>query len=231
MLDYKDDIYTYSGGDAQDCLEQIELNQNILKSNFTDDEVPGTNEDDEYVAVGFMRWGDETNKLLRMFHPDYDTSLFDSSKEDLLGIMFGGDAQRIWVYRNDTLDGWGISLKVTDVLIGIKSAVAGGIYETAGGIYGSWSISIDTHNHQVLKATSVGTSDEKMYDSNGDEMDVPWVDVGASPVGYTFEVEGAGVNGYSSQESWYTGKSETEQVGIDEYRPEAAVGTIQYIYI
>ena len=231
MLNYKDDIYVYTDGDVQDCLEQIELNQNIIKSNFADDEVPGTNELDEYVAVGFMRWGDEENKLLRIFHPDYDTSLFDSSKEELLGLMFGDENQKIYVYRNDTMNGWVIDSNVTDVLMGIESSAPDGTYEMAGGKYGSWVTSTQQHKHRVLIATAVGTSSEKMFDENGDEIDVPWVDVGASPVGYTFEVEGNEDNGYSSCWDWYTSTSESQQTGEDDYRPSAAVGTIQYIQL
>lgn len=217
MDDFTSNVYVFDE-DIITCLNQIENNLNSLKSSFS-----GTSSPTPDIATTnrMMFWGDETNYMLRFFHTNASTGA-----EDWPGIMFGDETYKIWVFRNDAMDGWVVSDTETDCLLSIEG---GSVYTTRGNIQGSWAIA-DSHNHQWFKSTSSG-NDEKLYDSDGNEVSMDWEVLSNADgllVSITYVLDTLyEVPCYQIDNDCYTSKDQGS--GTTEWRPEALVGTMQYI--
>jgi len=224
---YSDTIFSESH-EADDDLTKIENNFIVLKSGFSGDTFEDKSSN-QYDIEPFMRWSDTHNKVPRIVNPDYgQDSFFDSGTEEpFLGLMFGDKKQKIWVYRDDTIDGWVIDDTVEDIICGVVGDSVD-TYNTGGNIQGTWDLGYAAHSHCILTA-SVSTKSEKTFDSNGDEQDIPYVAANESAALGIPVIS----DGYEPQHSrefsrdLYTDMSSSNQTS--DWRPAAAVGTLQYI--
>ena len=206
-----DDIEFYSDsydndGNLADYLMKIEANCEALKScrcanNHTSSPVTGE------------LWGDYLNKILRV----YDGS-------DWQGLMHADESCIIWVYRNDTLDGWvqHTQVDLTDCLLAVQG---GSTYTTAGTIQGdAWSGGgINTEHNHSINSYSASPDTFKLYNMNSELSDTKRIQLytffGHNSVGpkATDTLEGL-TNAYTTK--WGTGSG---------WRPKAAIGTLQYL--
>jgi len=98
---WKDNPYGSTDIAAND-LEQFNLNFDALKTNFANGSSPG--------AVVGMQWYDTTNKVMKM----------DTSDYNWVGLMHGNSLSKVWMYRNDALNGWLIDGSVVDCVTALK---------------------------------------------------------------------------------------------------------------
>jgi len=222
---YYDDCYN-ENNEADSDLSKIENNFIALKSNFSGDTEP-TDSTSYFDVEPYMLWGDTNHYVLRMAHFDYGSSAFTSSDEPWLGLMFGDEDQKVWVYRDDAMDGWVVDSTVEDTVC----AVSGGdVYDSPGSVSGTWAVGYPIHNHCWFKKPGSPTGKETMFDADGNEQDVPYV---SSEDFAGIAVCASGETPWHSKSislDYYTDMSDSS-TETSEWRPAAAVGTLQYINI
>jgi hypothetical protein len=204
---------TYDGThNAATDLENMEDNFAALKSSFSGTASPGS-------AVTGQLHMDTDNHVLKM----YDTAW--------RGLMHGDTSQKIWVYRNDAMDGWMVDSSVSDRVLAFKG---GTTYTTGGAGAGSWTHGhADTfgdHNHQWYAYTSTSVT-AKSYDSAGAPQNISTAVLASGP---NYHIAGARNTGdYIILGSRYTAKSTSPGSVTDNtaWRPLASVGTLQYLDI
>lgn len=210
----------YAGGHAgKTDLQNIETNFAAVKSSFAGTSAPSN-------IVGGMPWHDSTARKVRNY----------ANTAWLISLL--GDAQqKMWVYRNNTCEGWLVSAEVSDRVLAVKGG--GTSYNVSGGAAaGTWTISgisiaahvhsMTAHVHKVYDETtgqfynSSGTLGQRL--SNGNDF-YGLASTGSHVVGgladdiYTDDAFVSAVN---------TGSTIPTASHNAAWRPAAAVGTLQY---
>ena len=180
-------------------LEAMEINFAALKTMFSGASSPSS-------PVAFMPWGDTTNKVLRMR---------DASNASWISIFHGTAAYKMWVYRNDAMDGYVIDSAVADKLVAFKG---GDTYTTGGAEAGTWTVNLD-HLHQWYKTNQPGGND-KVWDSDIAMVNLSYKNYSGVNI-HTYAFPGL------SLAPSYTDK----MVSAVQWRLAAAVGTLQYLDI
>lgn len=213
---FTDDTYA-SNHVGQTDLQNIENNFAALKSSFAGTSAPSN-------VVGGMPWHDSTARKIR----NYANSAW-------LASLMGDASQKMWVYRNDTCEGWTVDNSVFDVVLGIKGGSQA--YDVNGGnLAGSWTVGGLTHahthtanhNHQWYDIT-VGAG--RSYGSGG-SIDAIDGDTGRTGIRYNSDlVSGSSLNSnyYTADAAPTTSAASTNTVSsAATWRARAAVGTLQY---
>jgi hypothetical protein len=215
---FTDDCFNATHAALTD-LQYFEDNFAALKSNFSGTAAPAN-------ATAGQFWYDSTKMVMKMRN---------SSNDTWYGVMHGSTASKIWMYRNDALQGWAITTAVADCVIGLKAQTSGAAFYASGGTtVGTWTqpdhvlttaeIPAHTHDGGLITyryATAAGTTGATAI-------------AGASALPYsTF--------GASSYSTYVTLSSWAYQVSVaaeggstahshgSTWRPSAALGTLQYL--
>jgi len=107
---------------AQTDMGNIETNFATLKSNFSGSSAPSN-------PVPGQIYFDTTQKLLHFRN---------QADDDWLGLIPGDTDQKLWIYRNDTVDGMAVDSSVTDRVLAIKGG--SNAYNVNGGnTAGTWT--------------------------------------------------------------------------------------------
>lgn len=203
-----------------------ENNDLTLKSSHSGSSSPSN-------PVAGMLWFFTTNDILK---------LRNNTGTAWYGLMHGDASQKIWVYRNSAMNGWVVDSSITDKLLGVKG---GSTFVTGGTTAGTWSISgishshtvnshSHTHNHQWYNRQETN-DDDRSFDVNGSGKDF---DAGSkSGAGYHGIPDAWNFANYWIGSDFYTNNdSTTASPGTDSqgsgdgnWRPAAAVGTLQYL--
>lgn len=126
---YNENIYQKDHIISTD-MQNMENNFTTLKSMFSGTDAPANTE------VG-MPWYDTDNKIQKF--RNYNDSTW-------LCILPLDTIQKIWIYRNDVVNGMVVDTSVTDRVLGIKSAITPSSYNlTPGNSMASWLNMIHTH--------------------------------------------------------------------------------------
>jgi len=219
-------------------MKYFEKNFEDLKTEFSGASAPPN-------SVAFQNWGDTAQKVKRF--RSYNNS-------EWYGYWHGDSDQKIWMYKDDTIDGWAIDSTPSDVVISIK----GGDTYTAGGetgsAYGDWDgVSGLAHSHKafgayyvVYQTYSVGYM--VFFDSNGNwvndtgrewstltpsvwgEMLYSW---GPSTVAMAAPTSANNElwDGSGTKKARFSYTDDGNTTWPSTWRPKAAVGTIQYLEI
>lgn len=130
------------------------------------------------------------------------------------GLMHGDVNQKIYVYRNNALEGWVIDTAVADTVLAFKG---GSTYANGGALAGSWAISGLTaatgHTHSI-------SSDGAHSHTAGQTVSSGGLDFGDSRA-----VNSAGSHAHGG--STGAAGASTPVSSSAEWRPRAAVGTLQ----
>ncbi|WP_054031253.1 hypothetical protein [Desulfatitalea tepidiphila] len=154
-----------------------------------------------------------------------------------LGVLLGDANQKMWVYRNDTCEGWVIDPSVADVVLGIKGGAAA--YNVDGGnLAGSWTLSGLTHAHTHTNGAHVhqwydrASGADRTFNSagsataivGGGKQDIEIsVNTGDVSSGIDMDCFTSSVGGQT------TSAASTSAISSNgAWRPRAAVGTLQY---
>jgi len=115
---YTTDPYVGTGKTADAVMEDVNENFAALKSGFAGTSAPAS-------PVGGQTWHDSTARKVRNY-----------ANDEWLASLLGDASQKMWVYRNDTCEGWEVDSTLTDRVLAIK----GGSYGATGGApVGSWT--------------------------------------------------------------------------------------------
>jgi len=217
---FTDDVYS-SGHVAATDLQNIENNFAAIKSGFSGSASPSN-------PVAGMRWCDTTNLIPR---------LRDSSNAAWLAFLTGDASQKLWIYRNDSVEGWAVDATVTDVCLAVKGGSQA--YNVNGGnLAGSWTQpnhghTANSHNHKWYDSGGA-TSTDHTYNSGGGQIELPTTNKNASlsNVKYFTPSVATGISGTSNAfgDSWTNNETVTinGSAPASTYRPRAAIGTMQY---
>jgi hypothetical protein len=180
----------FAGGHVgQTDLQNMEDNFLSLKSLFSGLTAPSN-------LVAGMPWFDTTNAVLKMR---------DTANSYWLGLMHGQIAQKMWVYRNDVMDGWVLDGIAGDCVLGVKG---GTTYTTGAVIAGAWDNFIHSHDITISGTLTHSVSTTKFS---------PDPTFGSNAVtavsNHTISID-TSTNPAIPEAGW---------------RPSAAVGTIQYL--
>ena len=215
---WTDDSYA-AGHVGQTDLQNMENNFLALKSSFSGASAPAG----PVAGLQYMDTGSGTLKI------------YDAAGAAWLAQLMGDATQLMWVYRNDTCDGWVVDATVTDAGLAIKGGAQA--YNVNGGnIAGSWTqpdgtISIaqmPAHDH--TPGTGVGSAHTHTFSgafsrgTGGAKSDGGSVLKGGTFSTYTavsINTEGAHTHAVTSQ-----GTGAVHSHGTA-YRFRAAVGTMQ----
>lgn len=219
---YTEDVYASGHVGATD-LQNIENNFAVQKSSFSGASSPSN-------PVAGMQWFDTTNTALR---------LRDSGNAAWLAFLTGDSSQKLWIYRNDSVEGWAIDATVSDRVLAIKGGTQA--YNVNGGTNaGTWTIgggSVDedgAHNHVWYNAADPASAD-RTYSSGGTGIDLPLTTKNGSLSSdkvYISVDEGTGLYEVTNVLSSAHTSSEgihSHSLSFDgTHRSAAAVGTMQY---
>jgi len=139
---FTDDPYEQSYV-ADTSLVNYENNDLALKSMFSGAAAPSN-------LVAFMPWGDTAKGLKRR----------NNDNTAWLVILSGDANQKMYVYRNDTCEGWVIDSAITDRVLAIKGGTEE--YNINGGNTSSWAnwdhtltiAEMPVHNHDAYKMST-----------------------------------------------------------------------------
>lgn len=156
MDTFNADAYQYSSKALDDVLEDLENNDNSLKSSFSGSSSPAN------LSAGQL-WQ----------HTIYGLRVRNNSSA-WLKVLCGDASQKMWVYRNDTCEGWLVDSSVTDRVLAFKGG--SNAYNVNGGnTAGTWmsphthgvgTYAVGAHCHQVYKAMGNNATDQH-YNSAG----------------------------------------------------------------
>ena len=179
-------------------------------------------------------------------HPWFDTTkhvlkVRDDGSTAWLGLMHGDTSQKIWVYRDGaTLAGWALyDTGITDKLMAIK----GGTTYTAGAATaGTWTISgfadhlhsQTAHVHVWYNNNAAAGTNDQSYDSAGALENLAAAQNKNAGV---FGIQALGDYATASLSDDYYTSNPTAAVNTGSaslthdgtWRPQAAVGTVQYL--
>jgi len=211
MQDWTDNCFDGSH-DGMTDLQDMENNFLTLKSMFSALEEPAS-------TIAFQVWGDLTSHILKFR---------DATDSEWYGALHADPDQKIWVYRDEQMDGWTIDEDVSDKILSIRGG-EGSVCEFGGNDdQGKFQIVDDNHNHQSFGEDGVGVQ-QHTFNSGGSAIDPPsvvthnddWLWMAVLP----WDLGG----GYY----WYdpaVGDVYTSGcVFTNEWRPLAATGTLQYM--
>jgi len=213
--DYYDDCYDdeeYFYGE----MDKIEDNFLAIKTNFSG--ASAMSDSAQRSVEPFMAWGDTVNKVLRFRNAD------DDNGKGWFGHMHADDTCKIYVYRDsDTLDGWviDVSSDIEDCVIAVVGD-SSDTYNAGGTVSGDWSINGGSHSHKWYDYSS---SDRQLVDQDGNWASLHNYGV-ADVKSYACFWE---VRDYSYVSHSWLDDSHTSMYGSHQWRPAAAVGTIQYL--
>jgi membrane peptidoglycan carboxypeptidase len=210
-------------------ITNMEANFATLRSTNSGDSAPGNMEKG-------LQWFDssgtgETKKSLK---------IRNDANDAWLAVLVGSVALAIWMYRDDTDDGWDISTALADRVLAFVGG--SGAYSSHGAAGETWA-NLKAHTHPGGSHTHSHVHPVYIYTSQDDP-------------GYVYNVSGVGnalnlTANYSSDphlaaltsasgttrivaESLYTKLDETSAAGSTDaqntadVRPAAAIGTLQY---
>ena len=204
---YDDDKYFYSE------MDKIEDNFLAIKTNFSG--ASAMTDSAQRSVEPFMAWGDTVNKVLR----------FRSAGDDeWFGHMHADDTCKIYVYRGgDTLDGWIVddASDIQDCVIAVVGD-SSDIYNTGGDVTGDWSINAGSHSHKWYDYSSNGP---QLVDQDGSWSSLGWHGV-ANVNSYACFWSSPNVISFSHN---FLDDAYTTVYGSYQWRPEAAVGSMQYL--
>jgi len=180
-----------------------------------------------------LQWWDTVNNRLK---------IRNDANSAWLGVLQGDVSFKIWVYRNDTCDGWTIDATVTDRVLALKGA--GGLYNANGGTVAgeTWAnlkahthtgpSHSHSHNHQIYNFSATDTHGQ-YYNSAGAAVDLPnssWGDERHIAVQYTAGAPNRvmGADMYGTLDATAAGTGATGAQSTADVRPQAAIGTLQY---
>ena len=207
-------------------MANIEANFATLRSTNSGAAAPSNTE-------AGLQWWDTVNNRLK---------IRNDANSAWLGILQGDASFKIWVYRNDTCDGWTIDATVTDRVLALKGA--GGLYNANGGTNAgeTWAnlkahIHVSpthghSHSHQIYNFTDNDTHGQ-YYNSVGAAVDLPntsWGDERHIAIQYTAGAPNRvmGADMYTTFVSGSTAPGSTGAQSTADVRPQAALGTLQY---
>jgi len=219
---FTDDLYSQSTV-ADTTLTNMENNFAALKSLFSGSAAPSN-------LVGFMPWGDTT--------ADHEILKRRNEANDAWLAVLSGDAGfKVWVYRNDTCEGWVIDSAITDRVLAVKGG--SNAYNVNGGVNaGTWTqpghtltaSEIPDHAHSgTVNSDGAHTHDVRTYpyqESGGNGVSLQ-----ADSSGTFTDISGAALSGGAHTHTFTTdtdGGGDGSHNHGDTYRPAAAVGTLQY---
>jgi len=225
---YVDNVFT-STGQVQSQMAQIENNFAALKSIFS-----GTSAPPDTVAG--MLWFHTTNKIPK---------LRNNANDAWLGIMQADASHKLWVYRNTAPDGWVVDSSITDKVLALKGGTQA--YNANGGTTGgSFTLgshtltdaNLNPHTHGSGGGSHTHTLSSNLY---------PFDTSGAITVAnFAFDTRSdclfppswvQGSISYFRADSTsiahtHTSVGSSTPVTHDaNYRPAAAIGTMQYMNI
>ena len=192
-------------------LQAMEDNFEALRTHFSGVSQPAN-------AIAGMTWYSTVKKV---------TKRRDSANNAWHGLMHGDVNTKIWMYKNTALEGWAIDAAVVDVVLALKGGSQA--YNVNGGIQaGQWITSdahtlttaeipahdhgsAGAHTHTILLSPGAGSLTQALYTDEGDSR--------AS--------ESTSSGGSHSHTSVGSGSGHGH--GISNFRPAAAVGTLQYL--
>ena len=225
---WTDDVYA-AGHVGQTDLQNMENNFATLKSLFSGAAQPAS-------MAACHPWFDTTQHVLKVR---------DDGDAAWIGLMHGDISQKIWIYRNDAMNGWAIDSGVSDGVLALKG---GATYTTGAATAGTWTQ--PNHTHTGPSHTHAGPShNHKWYENNlpGSLDETFDVDGNAATLGLGVAKTANGrhlvcsvTNSVPIEDAWTksggtgaTGAGGTGATGggatINTHRPAAAVGTLQYL--
>lgn len=228
-------INSFQGDHAgQTDLLNMEKNHECHRSFFSGASAPSN-------AVAGHPWFDTTQNLPK---------IRNDANSAWIAILTGTIYQKLWIYRNDTDDGWAIDATVTDRVLALKGG--SGLYNVNGGVNAgetwanlkahthtgaSHNHDIGNHVHQTYKDNG-SSSHGQGYDSSGSLVTIPAGVITASGthqhmlVGDQDSDENRMGDNYSANPASGSTDNETPGAGggqsTADVRPAAAVGTLQY---
>jgi len=211
---------------AQTDMANIEKNLECLRSFFSGASAPSN-------AVAGHVWFDTGQELPK---------IRNDANDAWLAILTGSTDQKIWIYRNDTDDGWAIDSSVTDRVLALKGG--SGLYDrTGGGVAGeTWAnlkahthtgaAHTHSHNHQWYDSQGENDSD-RSYDSGGSAQNLSSASAksSASYVHIARSISTGDTplaNLYSKTDATAASSANTGAQSTADVRPAAAIGTLQY---
>lgn len=213
-------------------MANIEANFATLRSTNSGAAAPSNTE-------AGLQWWDTVNNRLK---------IRDDANATWLGVLHGSASLKLWVYRNTTDDGWTIDATVTDRVLALKGGA--GLYNANGGTVAgeSWAnlkAHIHTggththahgnHVHQIYSTSGSGEH-HSYYNSAGTATIVP---LSAWSADQQLAVASASGDRKMSA-SMYTNLTittagttsgatgNTAGSSTADFRPQAAIGTLQY---
>lgn len=211
---FTDDLYEQSYV-ADTTQTNMENNFAALKSSFSGGAAPSN-------PVGFMLWGDTSAG-------DECLKRRNDANDAWLAILCGDASQKMWIYRNDTCEGWIVDATVTDRVLAIKGG--SDAYNVNGGVNaGTWTqpghtlvtSEMPDHDHSFVADGAHGHNVTIYSSGNGANTVSKGLDGGA------LVASGAAVAVGNHDHSFVgTGGDGSHNHGST-HRPAAAVGTLQY---
>lgn len=215
------DVYQSDTKSAHDIMTQIELMLETLKSSFAGAAYAPD-------PMGGMPCHRPLGRRIR----NYPNTAWLSS-------LMGDVNQRMWVYRNDTCEGWLIDATIADVVLGVRGGTLA--YNVNGGnLAGSWTISgvtVDPHTHNVSNHVHqwydrTGSGDDRTFNAGGGATAL----AGGGKQGLEISVNtgdttsGIDMDCYTSPSGAQTSSTQNTNTTSSSaiWRPRAAVGTVQY---
>lgn len=189
---------------AQTDAQNMENNFAALKSSFSGSSAPSN-------PVPGMPWFDTGDSLIKTRNTG-DTAW--------LAFLTGDTSQKLWIYRNDTVEGWAIDSGVTDRVIAIKGG--SNAYNVSGGsTAGTWTQPNHTH--------TLGNHTHNLTGTGGASLSATGTIVCITSSN-TLKLNAG--SGSDSAASTATNEPSPNTSGNgttpNTYRPAAAVGTLQY---
>lgn len=200
-------------------MDQVEKNFECLRTSFSGAAAP-------LLAEGLIWLETGTNKV----------RVRSTGAAAWMGVLTGDVNQKLWIYRNDTMDGWVIDAAVTDTVLALR----GGQYGATGGVQvGTWTQPPHVH-HYVIPGS---------HYEHDHSFSVPASSFIHTHTFVLVNPVQSGVGGTGGKildttnfntSTGYSGDTSTENPGdwaddtedgatTPNWRPTAAVGTMQYL--
>jgi len=206
-------------------MANIEANFATLRSTNSGAAAPSNTE-------AGLQWWDTVNNRLK---------IRNDTNSAWLGVLQGDANLKIWVYRNDTCDGWTIDATVTDRVLAFKGGA--GLYNANGGTNAgeAWAnlkahthtmSHTHSHNHKIYNYTDNSTHGQ-YYNSAGAAVNLPnnsWSDERHIAVQYAAGAPNRvmGADMYGTLDATASSAASTAAQSTADVRPQAAIGTLQY---
>lgn len=214
-------------------MANIEANFATLRSSNSGASAPPNTE-------AGLQWWDTVKNLLK---------IRNDANSAWLAILQGSASQKLWIYRNDSDDGWAIDATVTDRVLALKGG--SGLYNANGGTNAgeTWA-NLKAHTHTGGSHTHAhGDHVHKIYNDQGSDVDGQYYNSAGTAVSQnhgTWQNNQQWGIAYSSGDGrqpndLYTaltitvaGTSGATASGAGggqstaDVRPQAAIGTLQY---